>query len=176
MIVGAGPQRSGVRTAACGEDEQSVQAPTVEDCWSGARRQTVGASTAAVGAAAWVAAGAATSFTGAGNGAESLMVAQVVGQLVLCTGGLCFLPARQSVEVEGGFSAGPCWPPLPLRCCFRWRVGMHYLLSKWCFAIVSRQVACLGCSKPCGACVPAGGTGITSLACSCRGCCALDRR
>jgi hypothetical protein len=40
------------------------------------------------------------------------------------------------------------WPPLPLRCCFRWRVGMHYLLSKWCCAIVSRQVACLGCSKP----------------------------
>jgi hypothetical protein len=49
MIVGAGPQRGGVRTAACGEDKQSVQAPTVEGCWSGARRQAVGASTAAVG-------------------------------------------------------------------------------------------------------------------------------
>jgi hypothetical protein len=51
---------------------------------------------------------------------------------------------------------------------------MHYLLSKWCLAIVSGQVGCLGtpCSKPCGAFVPAGGTGITGLACLCRGCCA----
>jgi hypothetical protein len=65
------------------------------------------------GAAAWVVAGSTTSFTGVENGADSLMVAQVVGQLVLCTGGLCFLPAHQSVEVEGGCQRWPLLATAP---------------------------------------------------------------
>jgi hypothetical protein len=117
-----------------------------------------------------VAAGSTTSFTGVGTGAESLNGCPGGGP----AGTLCWwlvLPPRSSVSGGGGWVSALAPAGHRSRCAVASGGGsVCTAYSLWCFAIVSGQVACPGCSKPCGAFVPAGGTGITGLACFCRGC------